>query len=135
MRAIFAAIVLAGLCASSWAQEKKEPDLATRLKSIKGPFTLIVHFKVKKGEEKTLVEAAKPCIEATRKEKGCVTYELHQDTEEPTKFTFFERWKSPKALQSHLKAEHTQKLLKEVGKIADGRSTLILAKSIEDKEE
>ena len=25
-----------------------------------------------------LVEAAKPCMDATRKEKGCIRYELHQ---------------------------------------------------------
>src|SRR5688572_18999530 len=76
--------------------QDKEPDLPTRLKSIKGPFTMIVQVQVKKGEEKKFIDEAKPCVAATRKEKGCVAYELHQDQEDPTRFVFFEKWKSVK---------------------------------------
>ena len=111
----------------------QDPDFAARLKAVKGPFTLLVHFKVKKGEEKAMVEAAKPCIAATRKEKGCVAYELQQDLEDPTKFTFYEKWKGPEALKEHMAAEHTKKLLGTVAKIAEGPPTLILARSIGDR--
>src|SRR5437588_8363002 len=101
-------LALPAVCA-----EDKEPELITRLKKAKvdGPFTLIVHLKAKKGQEDALKKAAKPCIEASRKEKGCVTYELHQDREDPTKFVFFEKWKSVKDLQSHFGEEHVKKLL------------------------
>jgi len=112
-------LALAASAGPAVAQEK-EPDLVTRLKALKdlkGPFTLIVHLPVKKGEEKTMRDLAEPCVAATRKEKGCLTYELHQDLEDPTKFVFFERWKSPQDLIDHLGAEHTKKLLDGAGKI------------------
>lgn len=127
MRTIMLAGCLAALSLSSApAQEKKEPDIIARLKAVKGlkgPFTLIVHLRVKKGEEKTMIEAARPCIAATLKEAGCLAYELHQDLEDPTKFVFFERWKSPQALSDHLGAAHTTKLLGAVGKVLDGAPT------------
>ena len=100
--------------------KEKEPDLMARLKKVEGAFTLIVAFQVKKGEEKAMLDAAKPCIAATVKEKGCKRYELHQDLENPTKFTMFERWDSFADLEAHLEADHTKKLLATVAKIASG---------------
>jgi quinol monooxygenase YgiN len=100
--------------------QDKEPEFITRLKKLapKGAFTMIVHVQVKKGEEKTLLEAARPCVAATRKEKGCIAYDLQQDLDDPTKFIFYERWESIKALEDHLAAEHTKKLVGIAGKIA-----------------
>lgn len=45
-------------------------------------------------------------IEPTRKEKGCIAYQLLQNTEDPTDFTFVEEWDSQGELQIHLKSEH-----------------------------
>lgn len=45
-------------------------------------------------------------IEPTRKEEGCISYELYQDTENPGKFTFIEEWQSKEHLDIHLKTPH-----------------------------
>ena len=118
---LVAAVALLALVGSAGAQDK-EPDFMTRLKKLapKGPFTMIVHVQVKKGEEKAMIEAAKPCVAATRKEKGCIAYDMQQDLEDPTKFIFYERWESVKSLEDHLAAEHTKKLIGTVGKIGAG---------------
>lgn len=114
----FAALLLA---LPAQAQDK-EPEIITRLKKAKvdGPFLLVVHLQVKKGEEKTLLDAAKACVEATRKEKGCVAYEMLQDSEEPTKFVFVERWKSPKDLAGHFQEEHLKKFVGRLPDLLDG---------------
>ena len=108
--------------------KEKEPDLMARLKKVEGSFSLIVSFQVKKGEEKTLLDAAKPCIAATVKEKGCKRYELHQDLETPTKFVMFERWDSVADIEAHMGAAHTKKLLATLAKIADGPPKFEIAK-------
>lgn len=110
--------------------QDEEPEIITRLKKekVKGAFTLIVHLQVKKGEEKGFLEAAKPCIKATRKEKGCVAYELHQDLEDPTKFVFFEKWKNPEALAAHFKEEHLKKLAGTLHKVIEGKPTFAVYK-------
>lgn len=45
-------------------------------------------------------------IEPTRKEEGCISYELYQDTTNPGTFTFIEAWKSKEHLDIHLKTPH-----------------------------
>jgi quinol monooxygenase YgiN len=54
------------------------------------------------------LDAARACIAATRKEEGCLDYELHQSVTEPTRFVFVERWTSREALAAHFKADHLQ---------------------------
>ena len=45
-------------------------------------------------------------IDPTRAEDGCVTYELMQNTSDPTDFTFVEEWTSNEALDAHLATDH-----------------------------
>ncbi len=45
-------------------------------------------------------------IEPTRKEPGCVSYELLQNRSDPTDFTFVEEWESDGALEAHLNTAH-----------------------------
>ena len=130
---LLAAGVLA-LAGAVTAQEKKEPDILARLKKAKidGPFTMIVQVKVKKDTDlKRFLMVAKGCAEQTRKEKGCVAYELHQDVEDPTKFVFFEKWKSPKDLADHFEAAHTKMLLGVLGPAMDGTPVFSVYKTAE----
>jgi len=45
-------------------------------------------------------------IEPTRKEDGCISYELYQDKDNPGKFVFIEEWQSKEHLDIHLKTPH-----------------------------
>jgi quinol monooxygenase YgiN len=116
-----AGLVLVLACPVARAQDK-EPDVITRLKKAKveGPFTLVVVFKVKEGKEKNLLEAARPCIAATRKENGCLQYDLQQDVENPRQFMFYERWKNIAALEEHFKTEHLKRLIDNLKELLDG---------------
>lgn len=45
-------------------------------------------------------------IEPTRAETGCVLYDLHESTENPGEFLFYEIWDSQAHLDAHAKSEH-----------------------------
>lgn len=45
-------------------------------------------------------------IEPTRREAGCILYELLQDLEDPAEFCFVEEWESGPHLEAHLKTAH-----------------------------
>jgi quinol monooxygenase YgiN len=45
-------------------------------------------------------------IEPTRKEPGCITYELLQNKSDATDFTFVEEWENESALDSHAVSNH-----------------------------
>ena len=111
--------------------KEKEPDLMTRLKKVKGSFSLIVSFQVKKGEEKTLLDAAKPAIEATVvKEKGCSRSRTAPGSRRRRqKFTMIERLQDSVAdIEAHMATDHTKKLLATLAKIADGPPAFVIAK-------
>ncbi|MHC5310981.1 putative quinol monooxygenase [Myroides sp. LJL116] len=40
-------------------------------------------------------------VQETRKEKGCIQYDLHQEINDPNTFIFYEIWADQKALDSH----------------------------------
>ena len=61
-----------------------------------------------------LLAAAKACIEATRQEEGCLAYDLHESTSDPSKIVFVERWESADHLAPHGKSEH----MKALGRVA-----------------
>ena len=42
----------------------------------------------------------------TRKESGCVSYDLLQNREDPTDFTFVEEWESEAAFEGHAASDH-----------------------------
>ena len=45
-------------------------------------------------------------IPITRKEAGCLQYDLHQDNENPAYFMFYENWESRELWQTHMNAPH-----------------------------
>jgi quinol monooxygenase YgiN len=45
-------------------------------------------------------------IEPTRQEEGCIVYELLQNQDDPTDFTFVEEWESQALLNVHLNSPH-----------------------------
>ena len=50
-------------------------------------------------------------VEPTRQESGCLQYDLLQNQEDMTDFTFVEEWESLEHLQTHLASVHLQTAL------------------------
>ena len=92
----------------------------SKVKDPAKPFALFVTIKAKAGQEKELEAAFAPCIAATKKEAGCLAYELNRDPDEPTTYVMFEKFKNLAALEAHLKLEHTAKLFKAIEPLTDG---------------
>ncbi len=70
--------------------------------------TLRVIARVKARADKVdeLRSVLSSLVEPTRKEPGCLSYNLLQNNEDPTDFTLVEEWESNKALESHLATKH-----------------------------
>jgi quinol monooxygenase YgiN len=84
------------------------------------PFMMAVHVTIKPGSSTPFEAAFTECIKLTRQEKGCIAYDLNRSCEEPTKYINYERWVSVAALDAHLNAAHTVKLLTTIAPYIDG---------------
>ncbi len=60
----------------------------------------------KPGQEEQLEQRLLALIEPTRKEPGCVQYDLHRHLTEPGRFVFYEKWESEEILNRHLQSPH-----------------------------
>ena len=49
-------------------------------------------------------------IDETRKEEGCLAYELYQDINDETVFSFIEEWKDMKYLDHHMESKHFKEI-------------------------
>jgi quinol monooxygenase YgiN len=72
--------------------------------------TVVAELIAKPGQEDALRQALLDCIEPTRAETGCVQYDLHESTDAPGHFIFYENWTSREALDEHLQTPHLKKL-------------------------
>ena len=58
------------------------------------------------GQAAALIAGARTCIDATRREDGCISYDYVQDTERPDIVMVVERWSSREALAAHFHVPH-----------------------------
>lgn len=76
--------------------------------------TVVAEMKAKPGKEEELRAATLALIEPTRREEGCVQYDLHVHTDDPGRIVFYENWKSADHLARHAASAH----LTEFGRIS-----------------
>ena len=76
--------------------------------------TVVAHMHAQPGKEDALRQALLALIEPTRKEEGCMQYDLHEENEKPGHFVFYENWTSKAALDRHLASPHLSALLPRV---------------------
>ncbi|MFN4260614.1 MAG: putative quinol monooxygenase [Gemmataceae bacterium] len=115
---ILSFFLLPFLAAPAWGQQEPHPiavQVKSQLQDPDKPFTMMVYLQVKKGTQKQFETAFAKAIEGTRKEKGCIAYDLNRDVKDPTRYIVYERWKTLKDLEEHLRTPHITQLIEEVG--------------------
>lgn len=64
----------------------------------------------------------------TRKEKGCIAYELFEELGNSNNLTLIEEWESEEALQQHTQTKHFIELVGKLAKIEKEAPVLIYKK-------
>lgn len=79
--------------------------------------TVVATFQSRPGKESDLRAALIGLLAPTRKENGCLNYDLHQAPDEPMKFLFHENWTDKASLDAHLQSPHVKALLPRVNEL------------------
>jgi quinol monooxygenase YgiN len=67
---------------------------------------LIVHATIKPGTEEAYKHVCREVTEPSRQEPGCLLYVIHQSTENPLHFAFYEQYADQAALDAHRASPH-----------------------------
>ena len=121
-RLVMSILLVFGASSMTIAQED-HPILAAvkaKVKDQSKPFAMAVMAKIKPDSKVAFEAAFAECIKETRKEKGCIAYDLNRSADDETRYVNYERWSGVAALDTHLKAGHTVKLLTTVAPYLDG---------------
>jgi quinol monooxygenase YgiN len=82
--------------------------------------TVVATFEARPGKEAELKKTLLALIAPTRKEAGCINYDLHVSPENPAKFLFHENWTSRQLLDAHLKSPQIAALLPRMDELCVG---------------
>ncbi len=129
---LFAALSIT-LAVCGFAAADEHPVVASAKKELKHPdkpFAMWVSVTVKAGKEKELEDAFLACQKDTRKEKGCVAYDINRGAER--KYFFYEKWKNVDGLNDHVNADHTKKLLAKFADLIDGDAKIEFLPTVGD---
>lgn len=85
---------------------------------------VLATLTIEKGSLPAIKAAVAPCLAATRLEKGCISYDLFEDINNPETLSFIERWETREDLTAHFHTPHLQAWREAGGKY-------ILARKIE----
>ena len=76
-------------------------------------YIVFVHSLIQPEHVERFREVTIENAEASRGEEGCVRFDILQQADDPTRFTFVEMFKSKEAGARHLETDHFKKWLKE----------------------
>ncbi|MBZ0137788.1 MAG: antibiotic biosynthesis monooxygenase [Planctomycetes bacterium] len=68
--------------------------------------TVVAKVRAKTGREAEVESELSKLVAATRKENGCLNYDLHRSQTEPNVFLFYENWTDRAALDAHAASPH-----------------------------
>ncbi|MCC6465942.1 MAG: antibiotic biosynthesis monooxygenase [Planctomycetes bacterium] len=68
--------------------------------------TVIAKVRAKPGKEQVVEAELRALVAPTRRETGCLNYDLHVSQTEKGVFLFYENWTSREALDAHARSPH-----------------------------
>ena len=79
--------------------------------------TVVAQIKAKPGTESQVRQELLSLVAPSRKDAGCLNYDLHQALDNPALFLFHENWTSKAQLDQHLETPDLQAVLARLGQL------------------
>ena len=92
--------------------------------------TVVAQIKAKPGKEDQVRQELLSLVAPSRKDAGCLNYDLHQALDNPTLFLFHENWTSEALLEQHLQKPDLQAVLARLGQMVVESPQITLWKQI-----
>lgn len=79
------------------------------------PVIVIARARVRPDARLRFIAAAQDCIAATRRENGCLAYDMHECVTEAGQFIFLESWEKREHVDLHMRQPHLLAFLEVAG--------------------
>jgi quinol monooxygenase YgiN len=95
--------------------------------------TIVAKSILKPGKKEDFKVLIEELIRESRKEKGCISYNLYEDINNSNILTFIEEWRDEEAIKLHNESKHVTGIVPKLSELREGKSEINLYKLIEDK--
>jgi quinol monooxygenase YgiN len=92
--------------------------------------TIVAKNLIKQGKAEEFKVLAERLVNESRKESGCISYSLYEDSNNSNILTFIEVWENSEAINLHNKSEHFTSIVPKFGEFKEGQSEINLYKVI-----
>lgn len=75
---------------------------------------VVGRVKTDAGRRDALIRIGQAVAAKSRKETGCISYRLYEDTELPNEFVFVEEWDDREALERHFATSHVAEFMRAI---------------------
>ncbi len=90
------------------------------------PLIVSARMIAQNGKEDAARTALQSLLAPTRVEDGCIQYDMHESTDTPGTFFFFEIWESKAHLDAHLNTPHLQSFFGQAPDLFEGNPEITL---------
>ncbi|MEI0567655.1 aminoacyl-tRNA hydrolase [Brachyspira pulli] len=98
-------------------------------KGNKNMIKIIAKNPVAAENKAKFIETAKELVEKSRKESGCISYNLFESVDGKY-LTFIEEWKNEKAIEEHNNSDHFKSIVPKLGELTSGEMDVVLYKEV-----
>lgn len=91
---------------------------------------VIAKFFVKEEKVEEFLKLASVLVEESRKETGCVSYNLLQDVSNPQTLIMVEEWESAKILKTHMASAHFTSIIPEMSLLQFQKEEITVCKNV-----
>jgi quinol monooxygenase YgiN len=90
--------------------------------------TIVAKKIIKKDKKQEFENLANKLIEESRKEAGCIEYNLYEDLNNSNMVAFIEHWENEEAVDLHNNTKHFTTLVPELTKFQEGQTEITVYK-------
>lgn len=103
--------------------------------TVRTGLSVIAYVTAKAGQEERVRGALLELVRETRKERGCINYDLHQSEESAAEFAIYENWERPGDLEAHAQSAHLLAFRRNAAEMLEGPSEITKWKMISELRE
>ena len=92
---------------------------------------IVARSVIKPGKKEEFLSLVEELIAESRKEEGCISYDLHEDINSPNCLAFIEEWKDEEAIKIHNASPHFTTIVPKLEELREKNSEVNLYKIID----
>ena len=92
--------------------------------------TIVAKNSIKQGKVEEFRNLADKLVTESRKEKGNISYNLYQDTDNCNVLTFIEEWENKDIIKSHNSSKHFTSIIPKLAELQESNSEVNLYKKL-----